>query len=211
MTCPDCERHRLAFARAVDANEEVERDYQACLEELDETRKSLDVQHAAADRAIARWRAERPEEREHFWPDRADLLVWLMAEVDRVTRERDISLTRQHYREERIEALEADVDRRRGLHAALYDECAALNVEVDRLRRVREEAKGYLEKHGNACGRCGGIAVVIASRLEEFFPHVYLCDECLKKTGAGDHPNELVMPLNFAALARAIHAAEVKP
>ena len=44
----------------------------------------------ADQRAIARWQAATGRER--TWPDHADMVVWLLGEVDRLTRERDEAL-----------------------------------------------------------------------------------------------------------------------
>lgn len=47
-------------------------------QELRERERSFELRWAADMRAIARWRAESPEERELHMPDHADLCVWLL-------------------------------------------------------------------------------------------------------------------------------------
>lgn len=50
----------------------------ALVKELEERDASFELRWGADMRAIERWRAERPEERDLIHPDHADLCVWLM-------------------------------------------------------------------------------------------------------------------------------------
>lgn len=58
------------------------------LAEVNELNQLFDLQRAADHRAVARWRAAHPEKK-HIWPDRADMVVWLMEQHDALTTERD--------------------------------------------------------------------------------------------------------------------------
>ena len=52
-------------------------------EELADYERLFDLQWAADQRAIKLWQAEDPEGRKLRWPDRANLVVWLLEEADR--------------------------------------------------------------------------------------------------------------------------------
>ena len=57
----------------------------ACaLRELDEMEASFDLRWKADMRGIERWRKEKPKERDLTWPDHADMVVWLMVELDQL-------------------------------------------------------------------------------------------------------------------------------
>jgi len=43
---------------------------------------TFDLRWKADMRAITRWQAEHPAKREHIWPDRTDLGVWLLGQLD---------------------------------------------------------------------------------------------------------------------------------
>jgi hypothetical protein len=47
-------------------------------QEVIELQESASLRYEADMRAIERWRAEKPTERDLTWPDHADMVVWLM-------------------------------------------------------------------------------------------------------------------------------------
>jgi len=49
--------------------------------ELAERDASFELRWSADMRAIARWREESPVERDLFWPDHADMVVWLLGQL----------------------------------------------------------------------------------------------------------------------------------
>lgn len=54
----------------------------ALLEKLDELERVFDHCWEADQRAIKRWQAAHPGN-DNVWPDRADLVVWLMEQLER--------------------------------------------------------------------------------------------------------------------------------
>ena len=60
--------------------------------ELSERDRSFDLRWNADMRAIERWRAERPAERELTMPDHADLCVWLLEKLSTVESKLDAIL-----------------------------------------------------------------------------------------------------------------------
>lgn len=51
-------------------------------EEIEGMRASWALRQDADDRAIRLWQAQDPKDREQWWPDHADLCVWLMGELN---------------------------------------------------------------------------------------------------------------------------------
>lgn len=66
--------------------EEMNEELEAIRAERDELQASFDLRWKADMRAIKRWQAAHPG-KENVWPDRADLVVWLMSELDRLEAE----------------------------------------------------------------------------------------------------------------------------
>ena len=52
--------------------------------QLADLQTTLNMRWDADQRAIARWKAEKPAERDLTWPDHVDLVVWLAEENDRI-------------------------------------------------------------------------------------------------------------------------------
>lgn len=54
------------------------------IDERDELQQCFDLQWKADQRAIKRWQAAHPG-KENIWPDRADMVVWLMEQHDKAS------------------------------------------------------------------------------------------------------------------------------
>lgn len=76
------ERDEWRQAAGVEAG--LRREFKALSEKLqgclDNYQKTFDLQWAADQRAIKRWQAAHPE-KSNVWPDRADMVVWLMEQT----------------------------------------------------------------------------------------------------------------------------------
>lgn len=80
---PLADAHRLAENPLMHASiPEMRAALKVVIEELAERDRSFDLRWKADMRAIKRWQAEKPAERELVWPDHADLCVWLMGRLD---------------------------------------------------------------------------------------------------------------------------------
>jgi hypothetical protein len=82
------ERHDEAiegFMRGGDSRKEYDAAaLKEVVDERDELQELFDLQWAADQRAIKRWQAAHPG-RGRIWPDRADMVVWLMDQHDKAT------------------------------------------------------------------------------------------------------------------------------
>lgn len=68
--------------------------------ELDDLQRTFDLMWAADQRAIKLWQANHPGQ-ETIWPDRTQMVTWLLERLEAVERDRD------HWREARRSAMEA--------------------------------------------------------------------------------------------------------
>lgn len=62
---------------------EALREMERLTKELEEINYTFSLRWKADMRAIARWRAEKPEERALRQPDHADMVIWLMEQLER--------------------------------------------------------------------------------------------------------------------------------
>jgi len=67
---------------------EIKARLDALLAKLADLQQSATLQTAASDRAIKLWQAAHPD-RSDVWPDQAQLLVWLLEQLDAMRAERD--------------------------------------------------------------------------------------------------------------------------
>lgn len=56
-------------------------------ERVEELDSIFDLQWKADQRAIAMWQKEKPKERVNQWPDRVNLVLWLLKELEKHTKE----------------------------------------------------------------------------------------------------------------------------
>ena len=66
-----------------------DRGVEKIVESNHEYRASFDLRWKADMRAIKRWQAAHPGN-DLVWPDHADMVVWLLGEVDRLLKEKEI-------------------------------------------------------------------------------------------------------------------------
>ena len=115
--------------------------------ELAEMNASFELRWLADMRAIARWREESPVERDLLWPDHADMVVWLIGQLEAKDDLIKAALTcvlnsgknySSKFRRETVAMLRADV------------------AMQDQVRAVREAEEIAVERapFGDATGRC---------------------------------------------------------
>lgn len=68
---------------AVDCHDELKADLLSAAEDLEEYEISFNMRWNADMRAIKRWQAANPGN-DLVWPDHADLVVWLLGELERI-------------------------------------------------------------------------------------------------------------------------------
>lgn len=151
----------------------------AAAEERDELQSVFASRWEADRRAIARW--QEATGRKRTWPDHADMVVWLLGEVDRLTRERDEARERADDRRwfwrivdrDGLGNVPSDEDGALALLVRRATRTEAAEAEVARLREVLRNIRDLTPQAANTVSADGhheataSIARAALARLKE--------------------------------------------
>lgn len=99
---------RAAFKRLTEYNDALAAERDTLKADLADLQRTFDLRWDADQRAIKRWQAAHPTLQEVVWPDRADMVVWLLEEYDKL----DVELSSESIDADYWLAAKLDVEHR---------------------------------------------------------------------------------------------------